>query len=85
MESELSKLLEGFKTNNIKFCKMRAPSLYERARENLFLTTVYVLVVVVLLYSLLKGLDWSSFHEEPDYRGAERNTFTQPLVYPKQD
>lgn len=77
VESELSKLLYGFNNNSLKRHKMRPPSLYERATANIGLTATYAVLIIAILYTLLRGLDYSAFREnrqeyqESDYQGAE--------------
>jgi len=77
VESELSKLLYGFNNNSLKRHKMRPPSLYERATANIGLTATYAVLIIAILYTLLRGLDYSAFREnrqeyqESEYQGAE--------------
>ncbi|KAG0602866.1 hypothetical protein M758_10G047600 [Ceratodon purpureus] len=70
VESELSKLLHGFKDNTLKRQKMRTPSLYERATANLPLTAAYLFLIIAVLVMLLRGLDYSAFREDQEeYKG----------------
>jgi hypothetical protein len=70
VESELAKLLQGYKDNTLKRHKMRAPSLYERATANLGLTATYAILVVGILFMLLRSLDYSAFQEDrEEYKG----------------
>ena len=56
---------------------MRPPSLYERATANIGLTATYAVLIIAILYTLLRGLDYSAFREnrqeyqESEYQGAE--------------
>lgn len=78
MESELAKLLQGYKDNTLKRHKMRAPSLYDRATANLGLTATYVFLVVAILVMLLKSLDYSAFQEDrEEYKGPSTGRWAE--------
>jgi protein disulfide-isomerase A1 len=61
IELEISKLLQGFKDRSIPRHKLKGPSLYERATENISLTLTYAILIAAILYTLLSSLDWSAF------------------------
>jgi protein disulfide-isomerase A1 len=64
IELEISKLLQGFKDRSIPRHKLKGPSLYERATENIGLTLTYVILIAAILYTLLSSLDWSAFTDD---------------------
>lgn len=83
MESELAKLLQGYKDNTLKRHKMRAPSLYERATANVGLTAAYVLLIVAVLAMLLRNLDYSAFQEDRDeYKGPSTGRWAETRPSP---
>ena len=78
VESELSKLLHGFKDNTLQRHKMRAPSLYEQATANLPLTATYLFFVIAILVTLLRGLDYSAFQEDrEEYKGPRTGRWAE--------
>lgn len=78
MESELSKLLHGFKDNTLQRQKMRAPSLLERATANLGLTATYVFLIVAILVMFLKNLDYRAFQEDrEEYKGSSTGRWAE--------
>jgi len=78
MESELAKLLQGYKDNTLKRHKLRAPSLYERATANLGLTATYVFLALAVLVMLLKSLDYSAFQEDrEEYKGPSSGRWAE--------
>lgn len=81
VESELSKLLHGFKDNTFKRQKMRSPALYDRASDNLPLTAAYLFFIIAISIMFLKGLDYSAFRDDrEEYKGPSTGRWAEGRV-----